>query len=89
VAPVTNFGFPFELSLSLTDIRALLYRVFMHLQDEFAERAVHLKLDIAPEVNHAVMNQLKLREVFPGLAVQGPQRAARARRQAGAVRPDL
>ena len=64
-------------------LRRLLYRVFMRLQDEFAERAVSLELDIAPEVDHAVVDRLKLREVLPGLAVQRPQRAARARRQAG------
>lgn len=29
-------------------LRRLLYRVFMRLQDEFAERAVSLELDIAP-----------------------------------------
>jgi hypothetical protein len=70
-------------------LRRLLYRVFMRLQDEFAERAMSLELDIAPEVDHAVVDRLKLREVLPGLAVQRPQRAARARRQAGAGRPDL
>lgn len=57
-------------------LRRLLYRVFMRLQDEFAERAVSLELDIAPEVDHAVVDRLKLREVLPGLAVQRPQRAA-------------
>lgn len=64
-------------------LRRLLYRVFMRLQDEFAERAVSLELDIAPEVDHAVVNRLKLREVLPGLAVQRPQRAARARPERG------
>ena len=43
-------------------MRALLYRVFISFQDEFSERAVSIELDIAPEVDHAVVDRLKLRE---------------------------
>ncbi len=67
VARVTEFGFPLDLNLSRTDIRALLYRVFMRFQDEFAERAVSLELQIAPEVDHAVVDRLKLREALAEL----------------------
>ncbi len=62
VARITDFGFPLDLNLSRTDMRALLYRVFMRFQDEFSERAVSIELDIAPEVDHAVVDRLKLRE---------------------------
>ena len=62
VARITEFGFPLDLNLSRTDMRALLYRVFMRFQDEFSERAVSIELDIAPEVDHAVVDRLKLRE---------------------------
>ena len=62
VARITDFGFPLDLNLSRTDIRALLYGVFMRFQDEFAERAVSIELDISPEVGHAVVDRLKLRE---------------------------
>lgn len=67
VARVTEFGFPLDLDLSRTDVRALLYRVFMRFGDEFAERAVSLDLEIAPEVGHAVMDKLKLREAIAEL----------------------
>ncbi len=62
VARITDFGFPLDLNLSRTDMRALLYRAFMRFQDEFSERAVSIELDIAPEVDHAVVDRLKLRE---------------------------
>ena len=67
VARVTEFGFPLDLDLSRTDLRALLYRVFMRFGDEFAERAVSLDLEIAPEVGHAVVDKLKLREAIAEL----------------------
>ncbi|HEX2729402.1 MAG TPA: ATP-binding protein [Rubrobacteraceae bacterium] len=55
------------LDLSRTDVRALLYRVFMRFQDEFADRAVSLDLEIAPEVGYAVVDKLKLREAVAEL----------------------
>ncbi len=62
VTRVTEFGFPLDLNVSRTDVRALLYRVFMRFQDEFAERAVSIELEIAPDVDHAVVDRMKLRE---------------------------
>ena len=67
VARVTEFGFPLDLDLARTDVRALLYRVFMRFGDEFAERAISLDLEIAPEVGHAVVDKLKLREAVAEL----------------------
>lgn len=64
VARITDFGFPLDLNLSRTDMRALLYRVFMRFGDEFSERAVSIELDIAPEVDRAVVDRLKLREAI-------------------------
>jgi signal transduction histidine kinase len=37
-------------------------RVFVRFQDEFAERAVSIELDIALEVAHVAVDRLKLRE---------------------------
>ena len=67
VARVTEFGFPLDLDLSRTDVRALLYRVFLRFGDEFAERAISLDLEIAPEVGHATVDKLKLREAVAEL----------------------
>ena len=62
VARMTEFGFPLDLNLSRTDVRALLYGVFMRYADEFAERAVSIELQIAPKVGHAIVDRLKLRQ---------------------------
>jgi signal transduction histidine kinase len=62
VTRVTEFGFPLDLNVTRTDVRALLYRVFVRFQDEFAERASSIELDIAPDVDHAVVDRMKLRE---------------------------
>lgn len=67
VARVTEFGFPLDLNLARADVRELLYEVVARFQDEFAERAVSLDLEISPEIDHAVVDRLKMREVLSEL----------------------
>ena len=67
VTRITDFGFPLDLNLARTDIRALLYEVLLRFQAEFAERGISFELDIAPEVNYAIVDRLKLREVLSEL----------------------
>ncbi len=67
VTRMTDFGFPVDLNLARTDIRALLYEVLVRFQAEFAERGISFELDIAPEVSYAVVDRLKLREVLSEL----------------------
>ncbi len=67
VERVTEFGFPLDLDLARTDIRALLYEVILRFRDEFAARAVSLELNLAPEVDYAMVDRLKLREVISEL----------------------
>lgn len=67
VTRITDFGFPLDLNLARTDIRALLYEVLLRFQAEFAGRGISFELDIAPEVNYAVVDRLKLREVLSEL----------------------
>jgi two-component system OmpR family sensor kinase len=67
VARVTEFGFPLDVNLACTDIRALPYEVILRFRDEFAARAVSLEFDIAPEVDYAMVDRLKLREVISEL----------------------
>ena len=62
VARMTEFGFPLDLNLARTDVRALLYEVFMRYGDEFAGRAVSIEFDVSPDVEYAVVDRLKLRE---------------------------
>jgi two-component system, OmpR family, sensor kinase len=64
VARVTDFGFPLDLNLARTDIRALLYEVLLRFHDQLVERGVSLELDIAPDVGIAVVDRLKLREAL-------------------------
>ncbi|MCL1469932.1 ATP-binding protein [Argonema antarcticum] len=67
VARVTEFSFPLDLNLARTDIRALVYEVLLRFQDEFIRRGISFELDIAPEVNYAVVDRLKLREAVSEL----------------------
>lgn len=67
VSHITEFGFPLDLNLARTDIRALLYDVVLRFQSEFVERAISLELEIAPEVSYVVVDRLKLREALSEL----------------------
>lgn len=67
VARMTEFGFPLDLNLARTDIRALLYEVLLRFQAEFVERAISIELEIEPSVSYAVVDRLKLREALSEL----------------------
>lgn len=67
VTRITDFGFPLDLHLARTDIRALLYEILSQFQIEFARRGISFELNIASEVNYAVVDRLKLREVLSEL----------------------
>jgi signal transduction histidine kinase len=67
VSRITEFGFPLDLNLARTDIRALLYEVLQRFQAEFVEQAISIEIDIAPEVSYVVVDRLKLREALSEL----------------------
>ena len=67
VTRMTEFGFPLDLNLARTDIRALLYEVLLRFQSEFVERGISIELEIAPDVSYAVVDRLKLREALSEL----------------------
>lgn len=67
VARVTDFGFPLDLNLARADVRELLYEVVARFQVEFAERAISLDLEVSPEIDHAVVDRLKMREALSEL----------------------
>jgi two-component system, OmpR family, sensor kinase len=67
VARITDFGFPLDLNLARTDIRALIYEVLMRFQTELSDRAVSIDLNLSPEISYAVVDRLKLREVLSEL----------------------
>ena len=64
VARVTDFGFPLDLNLARTDMRSLLYEVLLRFHDEFVRRAISFELEISPDISHAVVDRLKLREAL-------------------------
>lgn len=64
VARVTDFGFPLDLNLARTDIRSLLYEVLLRFHDEFVRRAISFELEISPDISHALVDRLKLREAL-------------------------
>lgn len=64
VARVTEFGFPVDLNLAQTDVRALLYEVLLRFHEEFIRRHVSYELQIDPAVEYAFVDRLKLREVL-------------------------
>lgn len=64
VTRVSDFGFPLDLSLVRTDLRLLLYEVINRFQDEIVNRSISLELELAPDVTHAVVDRLKIREVL-------------------------
>lgn len=67
IARFTEFGFPLDLNLATTDIRALLYELLLRFQAEFKQRAISLEFQVAPEVHEAIVDALKLREVLAEL----------------------
>ncbi len=64
VARVTEFGFPLDLNLARTDIRALLYEVVLRFHEDFSVRGISFDLSIAPEVEYATVDRLKLRQAI-------------------------
>ena len=64
VMRVTEFGFPLDLNLASTDIRALLHEILLRFHDEFITRNISFELCLTPEVDNAVVDRLKLREAL-------------------------
>lgn len=64
ITRITEFGFPLDLNLARTDIRALLYEVLLRFHEDFVRRRVSYELQIAPEIGDALVDRLKLREAL-------------------------
>jgi two-component system, OmpR family, sensor kinase len=67
IVQMTEFGFPLDLNMTRTDIRAMLYDLALRFHDEFIERTVSLELHVAPDVRDAMVDRLKLREALAEL----------------------
>ncbi|MEM8721365.1 MAG: ATP-binding protein [Cyanobacteria bacterium P01_G01_bin.39] len=64
VTHLAEFGFPLDLNLSPTDIRALLYETLNSFQTEFIDRQINLEFSIAPEIPPVFVDRLKLKEAL-------------------------
>ena len=64
VMRVTEFGFPLDLNLASTDIRALLHEILLRFHGEFINRNISFELCLTPQVDNAVVDRLKLREAL-------------------------
>lgn len=69
ISRLTQFGFPLDLNLARTDIKALLYEVLLRFHEEFLHRGVSFELDIATDVREAIVDRLKLREAIGELVL--------------------
>jgi signal transduction histidine kinase len=83
VTQMAEFGFPLDLNLTQTDIRALLYDLLLTFQDQFVERSISIELEITPEVQQVIVDRLKLREALSQLIDNAletlPERGGRIR----------
>lgn len=67
VGRLTEVGFPLDLELAPTDLRALVYETAERFHDEIARRHVSLELDVAAGVGPVVVDRLKVREAVAEL----------------------
>jgi len=64
---VTDFSFPLDITLSRTDVRALLYDTLLRFHDELSRRGVSFELEVDKEIKHATLDHLKIREAISEL----------------------
>jgi len=62
IVRVADFSFPLDISLSKTDVRALLYDTLLHFHGELSRRGVSFEMEIAPDIGFATIDLLKIRE---------------------------
>ncbi len=64
---VSDFSFPLDITLSKTDIRALLYDALLRFHDELSKRGIIIELEVDREVKYAALDHLKIREAVSEL----------------------
>lgn len=97
VQRITDFGYPLDLTLERTDVRALTYALVQRFQDDLSRRAVSVEVDISPEVSNALLDRLKLLEALSelvrnslrALPERGGRIGLRVREEDGAEGPEL
>jgi nitrogen fixation/metabolism regulation signal transduction histidine kinase len=67
IVRVTDFSFPLDITLSKTDVRALLYDTLLRFHDELSRRGISLELEVDQEIKFATLDHLKIREAVSEL----------------------
>ena len=69
ISRITQLGFPLDLNLGRTDLKALLYEILLRFHQELLRGGVSFELDIAPDVPEVMVDRLKLREAIGELVL--------------------
>ena len=67
IVRVTDFSFPLDITLSKTDVRALLYDTLLRFHGELSQRGVSFELEVDKEIKFAMLDHLKIREAVSEL----------------------
>jgi signal transduction histidine kinase len=67
IVRVADFSFPLDITLSKTDVRALLYDTLLRFHDELSRRGISLELNVDKEIKYATLDHLKIREAVSEL----------------------
>jgi len=67
IVRVADFSFPLDITLSKTDVRALLYDTLLRFHDELSRRGVSFELEVDKEIKYATLDHLKIREAVSEL----------------------
>jgi len=67
IVRVTDFSFPLDITLSKTDVRALLYDTLLRFHDELSRRGISFELEVDKEIKFATLDHLKIREAVSEL----------------------
>ncbi|MCA1622633.1 MAG: HAMP domain-containing histidine kinase [Acidobacteria bacterium] len=67
ITRVIDFSFPLDITLSKTDVRALLYDALLRFHDELSARGISFELEVDREVKYATLDHLKIREAVSEL----------------------
>ncbi len=67
IVRVADFSFPLDITLSKTDVSALLYDTLLRFHDELSKRGISLEIEVDREVKFATLDHLKIREAVTEL----------------------
>ncbi|HEX4945308.1 MAG TPA: ATP-binding protein [Blastocatellia bacterium] len=67
IVRVADFSFPLDITLSKTDVRAMLYDTLLRFHDELSKRGISLEIEMDKKIKFATLDHLKIREAVSEL----------------------